>query len=97
MVGLQSGSRLRNDYLINSIIYLVKFDSRSFSRVNKCLEFFRSVLGCALSLGFLVGLVDDEALQDGVHGDAVDGHEEHAYCEGDDEDELDRRESTARR
>ena len=41
------------------------------------------VSGCPLGLAFafLVGLVDDEALQQGVHSDCVHAHEESSHQE----------------
>ena len=46
--------------------------------------------GRLLSLGLLVVLVDDEADQERVHGDGVDGHEEHGDHVAQDADELGR-------
>lgn len=47
----------------------------------------RSVKSCLPSFGFLVGFINDKALEDGVHRYAVDRHEEHSYSKGNYEDE----------
>lgn len=49
------------------------------------------------ALGRLVHLVDDEAGQDGVHGQTVHAHEEGPDGEGDDEDDLNKSIGTSSR
>ena len=65
--------------------------------IDEGLDFFGSVECSFATFGLLVGLVNDEALHDGVHGNAVDGHEEESHCKGHDEDQLNKGRNTMSR
>jgi len=54
-----------------------------FFSVHEICQIFRGPLRLAFAFGLLVGLVHNEALQQGVHSDGVDGHEEHSHHESD--------------
>lgn len=54
----------------------------------KGVELTRSVESCLSSFGRLIHFVHDEACQDGVDCETVDGHEEGSHSEGDDENDL---------
>ena len=66
-------------------------------RREEFVELAGAVEGSLGSFGGLVHFVDDEAGEDGVDCETVDGHEESADGEGDDEDDLNKRTSTRRR
>ncbi len=55
--------------------------------VNEIGKGFRRMEGFATFV-LLVGLIDDEAGQQGVHGQTNDGHEESGYTESQNEHEL---------
>ena len=50
----------------------------SFVHIDEVLYLFWGIFSSFSSLGLLVGLVNDKALQNGIHSDAVDSHEEHS-------------------
>ena len=69
----------------------------SFVVGEELVEFFRSVKGFLAALASLVHLIDDETGQESVDGDGVDGNEESADSESDDEHDLNHKTCTTRR
>lgn len=54
----------------------------------KSVELAWTVKRCFASFGLLVHFVDNEARQDCVNCETVNGHEESSDCEGNDKDDL---------